>query len=166
MSYPSGRIVAVCTSAAKGERKVNVEHGDLIKNFGLSGDAHASGEWHRQVSLLALDRCELVLLVMEPTLVGLKAAKRLVALSEQLGHGPEKIAPVVNRADAKGSVPAGEVKRVLDRKVAAWLPNDSKSIMEAGNAGRPVLRDRPRVSWSKTVIKLADGLMKSWGGEE
>ncbi|KKM11929.1 molybdenum cofactor sulfurase [Clostridiales bacterium PH28_bin88] len=49
-----GRIVAVCTSAQKGERKKNTGRGNLVVDFGLEGDAHA-GNWHRQVSLLALE---------------------------------------------------------------------------------------------------------------
>jgi len=49
-----GRIVAVCTSAQKGERKKNTGRGILVANHGLEGDAHA-GPWHRQVSLLALE---------------------------------------------------------------------------------------------------------------
>lgn len=48
------QIVAVCTSTAKGERKVDVGQGELLKGFGLSGDAHG-GDWHRQVSLLAIE---------------------------------------------------------------------------------------------------------------
>lgn len=46
------KIVAVCTSAEKGQRKNNVGESVLIKNLGLEGDAHA-GFAHRQVSLLA-----------------------------------------------------------------------------------------------------------------
>lgn len=49
-----GRIIAVCTSANKGERKKNIDRGMLIANHGLEGDAHA-GPWHRQVSLLAME---------------------------------------------------------------------------------------------------------------
>ncbi|MGI9860582.1 MOSC domain-containing protein [Moorella naiadis] len=49
-----GRIIAVCTSASKGEQKKNIGRGMLIANHGLEGDAHA-GPWHRQVSLLALE---------------------------------------------------------------------------------------------------------------
>ncbi len=45
-------IIAVCTSAKKGERKKNVGESLLIKDQGLTGDAHA-GFAHRQVSLLA-----------------------------------------------------------------------------------------------------------------
>jgi MOSC domain-containing protein YiiM len=49
-----GEIIAVCTSANKGERKVDIGAGLLVKGFGLQGDAHG-GDWHRQVSLLATE---------------------------------------------------------------------------------------------------------------
>ncbi len=45
-------VVAVCTSANKGERKVDIKRSLLLENFGLEGDGHG-GDWHRQVSLLA-----------------------------------------------------------------------------------------------------------------
>lgn len=49
-----GRIVAVCTSEAKGTRKKDVGRADLVMGFGLKGDGHG-GDWHRQVSLLAME---------------------------------------------------------------------------------------------------------------
>lgn len=49
-----GQIIAVCTSANKGERKTDIKAGTLVKGFGLAGDAHG-GDWHRQVSLLATE---------------------------------------------------------------------------------------------------------------
>ncbi|MGQ9513409.1 MOSC domain-containing protein [Thermodesulfitimonas sp.] len=52
-----GRIVAVCLSKNKGERKENIGKGRLVAGHGLEGDAHA-GDWHRQVSLLALESIE------------------------------------------------------------------------------------------------------------
>ncbi len=52
-----GRIVAVCTSPGKGERKKNVGTGRLVENFGIEGDGHG-GDWHRQVSLLAMESIE------------------------------------------------------------------------------------------------------------
>ncbi len=50
----AGIVVDVCTSEKKGERKKPVEFVDLKENHGILGDAH-SGEWHRQVSLLAIE---------------------------------------------------------------------------------------------------------------
>jgi len=46
------KVLAVCISENKGERKKPVESVELRENHGIVGDAHA-GDWHRQVSLLA-----------------------------------------------------------------------------------------------------------------
>ncbi len=48
------RLIAVSTSATKGVKKDNVTEARVLVNFGLEGDAHA-GDWHRQVSLLAVE---------------------------------------------------------------------------------------------------------------
>lgn len=50
-----GKVVAVCISSRKGVKKQKVTKGSLIKNTGLEGDAHASHNTHRQVSLLAVE---------------------------------------------------------------------------------------------------------------
>lgn len=52
-----GKIMAVCISEQRGTQKTNIGRGELIKNFGLKGDAHA-GSWHRQISLLCYERVE------------------------------------------------------------------------------------------------------------
>jgi molybdopterin adenylyltransferase len=51
------KIIAVSVSATTGVKKDNVPQARIIENFGLEGDAHA-GDWHRQVSLLALESIE------------------------------------------------------------------------------------------------------------
>ena len=50
-----GRVVSVNISDTKGVRKKPVEEIILKADYGIEGDAHASSEWHRQVSLLALE---------------------------------------------------------------------------------------------------------------
>ncbi|MEF9839634.1 MAG: MOSC domain-containing protein [Lachnospiraceae bacterium] len=52
-----GRVIAVCTSPAKGTQKKNVQKALFIEDYGIQGDAHA-GKWHRQVSLLSHDKIE------------------------------------------------------------------------------------------------------------
>jgi len=52
-------ILAVSISEKKGVKKDNIPEGLLIENFGLKDDAHA-GDWHRQVSLLAMESIEKV----------------------------------------------------------------------------------------------------------
>ena len=52
-----GKVIAICTSPAKGTQKTRIEEGTFIEDFGLEGDAHA-GKWHRQVSLLSYEKIE------------------------------------------------------------------------------------------------------------
>jgi MOSC domain-containing protein YiiM len=52
-----GTVLAVCTSAKKGERKKNVGEAMAKIDHGLVTDAHA-GNWHRQISLLAMESIE------------------------------------------------------------------------------------------------------------
>lgn len=48
------RVEAVCISEKKGIKKHPVPYIELQEGYGILGDAHA-GNWHRQVSLLAIE---------------------------------------------------------------------------------------------------------------
>ncbi|MGD9143070.1 MAG: MOSC domain-containing protein, partial [Dehalococcoidia bacterium] len=50
-----GKILAVCTSEKKGTVKTPVDSITVEKDYGVSGDAHADSQTHRQVSLLAVE---------------------------------------------------------------------------------------------------------------
>ena len=53
----SGEVAAICVSSKRGVRKKNVPCATLVQGLGIEGDAHA-GNWHRQVSLLAVESVE------------------------------------------------------------------------------------------------------------
>lgn len=53
----TGTIKAICLSEKRGTLKRPVESALLIEDYGLENDAHA-GKWHRQVSLLSLEKIE------------------------------------------------------------------------------------------------------------
>ena len=52
-----GKIMAICISEKRGTQKKSIKKAELIKDFGINGDAHA-GKWHRQVSLLSYETIE------------------------------------------------------------------------------------------------------------
>jgi len=54
MTHETGRVVSVNISERKTMRKPAGECGTMIFDRGFEGDAHA-GDWHRQVSLLAIE---------------------------------------------------------------------------------------------------------------
>lgn len=52
-----GKVIAVCTSPARGTQKKNIGRGVFRVGYGIEGDAHA-GDWHRQVSLLSYEKVQ------------------------------------------------------------------------------------------------------------
>ncbi|MBQ6400972.1 MAG: MOSC domain-containing protein [Firmicutes bacterium] len=52
-----GKLIAICISEDKGTAKNPVQSAVLREDHGVEGDAHA-GNWHRQVSLLGLEKIE------------------------------------------------------------------------------------------------------------
>ena len=54
MVTTKGTIKAISISEKRGTQKTNVLEAELKTDFGIIGDAHAA-DWHRQVSLLAME---------------------------------------------------------------------------------------------------------------
>lgn len=52
-----GIVRGICISEQRGTAKHEISEAEFIEDFGIRGDAHA-GKWHRQVSLLALEKIE------------------------------------------------------------------------------------------------------------
>ena len=50
-----GIIKGICISEKRGTQKHEVSEAKLIADWGIENDAHA-GHWHRQVSLLSLEK--------------------------------------------------------------------------------------------------------------
>ena len=57
MATTKGLIRAISVSEEKGTPKTNVPNAELKAEHGIVGDAHAA-DWHRQVSLLAVESIE------------------------------------------------------------------------------------------------------------
>lgn len=51
------KLRGICISEKRGTEKTEVSQAVLVENYGIRGDAHA-GDWHRQVSLLSLEKIE------------------------------------------------------------------------------------------------------------
>ena len=54
MATIKGEIKAISISEKKGMKKTNVSEAEVKIDFGIVGDAHG-GNWHRQISLLAIE---------------------------------------------------------------------------------------------------------------
>ena len=52
-----GRVVGICISEKRGTQKTEIAEADIVKGWGIEGDAHG-GKWHRQISLLSFEKIE------------------------------------------------------------------------------------------------------------
>ena len=52
-----GIVRGICISEKRGTKKKEIQEATFIKDFGIEQDAHA-GNWHRQVSLLSLEKID------------------------------------------------------------------------------------------------------------
>ena len=52
-----GRIMGICVSENRGTQKHEIKEADIVKDWGIEGDAHG-GKWHRQISLLSYEKIE------------------------------------------------------------------------------------------------------------
>ena len=57
MNQKKGMIRGICISPRRGTAKYPVETAKIVPDWGIEEDAHG-GKWHRQISLLALEKIE------------------------------------------------------------------------------------------------------------
>ena len=93
--------------------------------------------------LAALDQSDVVLVVCTPEIASLKNAARFLALAHELGYGDEKLKLTINRLSSHGSIPLKDIESNLRHKMAFGLPSDGIPVIEALNAGEPVVLMRP-----------------------
>ena len=109
----TGEVVAVCISKSKGERKTPVPAVTLRPDHGIVGDAHA-GDWHRQVSLLAIESIEkmqrLGLSVDAGDFASVKAttAKQMPFDPPGPGRPPGMVASHAEASEKQPTPPGGE----------------------------------------------------------
>lgn len=155
---PGFRLLAAPEDPAQAE-EVEADHVVTVLEFLVRTHSAVIMDMTRgleEESLAAMDMAEKIFLILEPTVLGLKTAVRMASLSQRLGHDPEKVRPIVNRADSKMSILPREVEEVLGQEVLAWLPNEYRNLIEANNTGKPILMTHPKCKWSKAVFELAE----------
>lgn len=108
------------------------------------------------ITLAGMDKAKQILLITEPTVVALKAAMKVITLTDKLGY--TKLLLVVNRYNIKNAIGSKDIMTTLNRKVVAWLPYED-SLIEADNTGQPLLKRRQKCKWAKNIIQLAEKIM-------
>ena len=116
--------------------------------------------------LAALDIADAVLVVCTPEIASLKNAARFLALAHELGYGDEKLKLTINRLSSGGSIPLKDIESNLRHKMAFGLPSDGLPVIEALNAGEPVVLMRPSARIARQIHAVGSELIHQLGLSE
>ena len=104
--------------------------------------------------LAALDQSDVVLLISQLDVVGIKHLSKAMETLSYIGVSKERMMFVLNRADSKVGLEPSDVERVMGFKADVMIPS-SRSVPAALNAGRSVLLEDPKSSVSTAIRALA-----------
>ena len=116
-----------------------------------------------EMLLSLMDLAEKIVLVTTPTLSGVKNARFMLELFDQLNYPQNKIAFVLNktedeRARNRTTIPSDIIEKHLKHPIQARIPSDERVVLNAINKGVPVIasqRDRNK-SPIREMVELSD----------
>jgi len=111
------------------------------------------------VTVRGLDRADRIMLVAQPSLPYLHAARRVLDLFDGLGYGSDRVCLVLNRFERGIEPSADEAARMLGIKVSELIPNSYRAVGRAINDGQPIRVSAPRDPVTKALAALADRLL-------
>ena len=160
-------------------RRVGVQLGDHLWAFGAPPDpaaeapaGEAVGKFLRAIrsdfqyivvdasvdysdsALVCFDLSDTICLVTGLDVVGVKHLSKALDTLLTIGLPRERFRVVLNRADSKVGLDAGDVERVMKIQVDAMIPS-SRLVPTSLNKGRPVVLDEPTSDVAASVRSLA-----------
>jgi len=106
------------------------------------------------VVLAAIDASDIVYAVATMDVASIKNTRVSLQKLRQLGYDSGLIKLVLNRADSKVWLDAGEVETSLNSEATARIPSD-RLVPRSVNRGVPVVLDSPRSPVSRSLVELA-----------
>ena len=105
-------------------------------------------------ALVCFDLSDVICLVTSLDVVGVKHLSKALDTLLTIGLPRDRFRVVLNRADSKVGLDAGDVERVMKIQVDAMIPS-SRLVPTSLNKGRPVVLDEPGSEVSQSLRHLA-----------
>ena len=113
------------------------------------------------ITLEVFDRSSSVLLVVEPSVPSVRAARRSLEIFNKLNYlmMPDRVRLVLNRQSDQSAIRAPQLEETLGLPVFATVANDFAVVSEAINTGKPLCGDVPVGRAGRDLAALARKLM-------
>jgi len=109
--------------------------------------------------LAFLDASDIVLQILTFDAMAVRALAMANEAFAAIGYPPNKMAVVLNRADASGGITREEVEEVLGQHIDFEIVSDGRLVLAANNEGVPFVSASPDAQISKGVRSLAAALL-------
>ena len=106
------------------------------------------------ISVAAMDRSTMVIVVVVPEIPCLRRTKAALTLMQSWGYTRDKVKLVVNRSNTRGGVTLAEIEQVLDYPIFAQVPED-KAVSKGIAIGTPVSMSAPKSRAGRATNDLA-----------
>ncbi len=106
-------------------------------------------------NLAALDIADVILLIVPPDLVSLKAATGALETFASLSYPDDRIAIVINWIFPRRGLPQKEIEAALARPILATLPYEADAVVRSINEGVPLILGQPTLALSQGIEALA-----------
>lgn len=110
-----------------------------------------------EVTLVALDLSEKVVIVSNQEVTGIKNTKVCLKVMQTLNYDYSKIKLLINMSDDKFGISKGNVQKAFDYEILGFIPEDVKLVRNAINTGIPFAMTKN--SLKKPFKALCDALL-------
>lgn len=114
-----------------------------------------AGSSFNEISLAAIDRSDLIILVFSPELASVKSTTDAAQILVEIGIPTNKLIAVANWIFPPTPLFLQRIKPLLKVDLAAEIPYDSLNFGKAINTGRPLLVDNPACAAAEEIRSLA-----------
>jgi pilus assembly protein CpaE len=114
-----------------------------------------AGSQLNDTCLTVLERSDQIVLVLSPELASIKSASDALEILDQLGIPSDRVLPVINSTFRDGKLRTMHIEPALGRAVAAMIPHEGTTFIQAINQGQPFVATNLKSKASLAIGSLA-----------
>lgn len=119
----------------------------------------SSASFHETV-LTSLDSSDRILFISTLDLPTIKNVKSGIDVMESLRYPEEKINIIVNKASEQFGIKYRDFESTLKRKIWAYIPEDSQTVITSANKGFPFVMTRTETKVARAIMDMAEMVVK------
>ena len=111
------------------------------------------------VNLATLDLSDSIMLLTTLDLPTIKNVKSGLHVMKTLNYRDDKIRLILNRYHRNFGINVADLEKTTEKKISHIVPEDSRTIIDAVNKGKPFVLNNPGSSVTKSIYNIVDDIM-------